>query len=85
MKEVECDFLLRSSLPDGRVRIAIGAEGDKDGLDELELEDGETILLMCPELEVEAIAESTPWTGTRFWYGIIVDESAIRARRERGA
>jgi hypothetical protein len=49
VREVYCEFLLREYLPDGRVRVLIGAAGDAKGLEDLE--DGEVILLRCSDLE----------------------------------
>ena len=81
MREVYCEFLIREYLPDGRVRVLIGAAGDAEGLEDLE--DGEVILLRCSDLEAEAVAESEPWMETLYWSGVLASEDLIR-RRKRG-
>lgn len=77
MREVFSDFFRRETLPDGRVRIPLGAEQDVPDL--RGLHDGEEVRLVLPgELTAQGLVESVTQGGYTLWYAVLASMGAIQ-------
>ena len=77
MREVFSDFFRRETLPDGRVRIPLGAE--QDGPDLRGLHDGEVVRFVMPgELAAIGRVESVVVGDYTMWYAVLASMDAIQ-------
>jgi len=77
MREVFSDFFRRETLPDGRVRIPLGAEQDAPDL--LGLHDGDEVRLLMPgELHAIGQVQSVVVGDYTMWYAILPSMDAIQ-------